>query len=81
MSNRQLEERQEREFAERVASALDLVPHQLDELEWNIDELTGNDGELHGYTITFQKSDDPVCQEIIDRLTDRMGWVQIGPVL
>lgn len=81
MNSRGLEDRQEREFAERLATQLDLTPEQLDELDWSIDENVGNDGTVYGYVVTFEKTGDPVAQAIIDRLTDRRGWIQIGPFL
>jgi hypothetical protein len=81
MSNRDFEERQERDLAERVATSLDISVHQLDELDWSIDENTGNDGTVYGYVITFEKSDDPATQAFIDGLTDRMGWVQVSAQL
>ena len=81
MSNRQLEERQEREFVERLAARLDLSLGQMEELDWSLDENVGNDGAVYGYVITFRESDDVAVQSLVDRLTDGQGWIQIGPNL
>ncbi len=78
MGNRDLEEKQEREFAERVATALDVSVDQLDKLEWSLDENVGNDGTVYGYVITFEETDDAETQAFLDRLTGGKGWVQIG---
>lgn len=81
MSSKQLEERRERELIALVATKLDLSVHQLEELDWDLDEDVGNDGTVYGYTVTFRPSRDPDAQDLIDRVTDRQGRVQFGPDL
>ncbi|MBV9882199.1 MAG: hypothetical protein JO276_04245 [Sphingomonadaceae bacterium] len=53
MSNRELEERAERQQTEAVARALGISVEDLEEQDWSIDEDVGNDGAVHGYVVTF----------------------------
>jgi len=53
MSNRQLEERAEREQAQAVARALGISVEDLDEQDWSVDEDVGNDDVVLGYVVTF----------------------------
>ncbi|MDB5433287.1 MAG: hypothetical protein JWP35_4403 [Caulobacter sp.] len=80
MSSDQLEERQAREFAQRVADALGITLADLDETEWDYDENTGSDGALHGYVINFAEGSSPEVLSKIAGLTHGR-WIQIGPVL
>ena len=53
MSNRQLEERQERERDETVAKALGMTVEALTDRGYDLDENVGNDGTVYGYVVTF----------------------------
>ena len=74
-----MEDRRDSDWIERVASALGLVPHQLDGIEWSIDENAGNDGTVYGYIVTFEKSDDAATNEWISQITGGLGFKNIGP--
>jgi hypothetical protein len=79
MSNRQLEERQEREYAAKVAAALGISVEDLDRLEWSIDE-SGSDGAVHGYNVNFDEGSDPAILAKIEGLVHGR-WIRIGPEL
>lgn len=65
MSSRELEERQEREFGEWVASELGITFDELCSVDWSIDEDTLSDGTPTGMIITFgPASDDRVLARI-----------------
>jgi hypothetical protein len=77
MSSRQLEERQEAEFIAWVASEVGLTVDELTTLDFEVDEITGNDGTAYGHTVTFDEGSDP---EILAKVRGLQGdsWVQIG---
>lgn len=77
MSSAQLEERQEREFIAWVASEVGLSVEELTELDFDVDEITGNDGAVYGHTVTFGDESDPTILAKISGLQPGR-WVQIG---
>jgi hypothetical protein len=79
MSKALLEERQEREQAEAVASALGISTDELDELDWTIEAHESDDGLLYGYNIYFGEGSDPAILKRIDGLKDGR-WIRIGPI-
>lgn len=78
MSNRQLEERKEREQAEAVAQALGITVDELDELDWSIEEVVSDDGLVYGYDVSLGESaPDHILVKIGPR---RLGHLaRIGP--
>jgi len=65
MSNSQLEDRDEQEFADAVAAALRINVDELDRLDWSIEESTSDDGLIYGYTVTIGDDSDP---EILSKI-------------
>ena len=53
MSNRQLEEQQERQRDEAVAAALGISVETLLERGYSVDENVGNDGTVYSHIVTF----------------------------
>lgn len=80
LSNRELEERREREITEALARALGLSAADLDQVDYSIDPHTGDDGTLYGYNIYFGDGANPAILGRIDGLVNGR-WVRIGPVL
>lgn len=80
LSDRQLQERREREITEALAQALGLTAQDLDRVDYMVDPQRGSDGTLHGYNIYFGDGADP---EILGRIHGLVNgrWVRIGPVL
>jgi hypothetical protein len=79
MSNRQMEECQEQEFAQKVASALGISLDDLNEVDWDIDENTTNDGAMTGYNVTFSEHSN---LEVLGKIVGLNGgrWIRIGPI-
>lgn len=79
MSNRQLEDRQEQEFAQKVASALGISADDLNEVDWDIDENTTIDGAMTGYNVTFSEhSNLEVLGKIVGLIDGR--WIRSGSI-
>jgi hypothetical protein len=78
MMERAMEERQEREQAEKIAAALGISAGDLEGLEWTIEDHTSSDGLLYGHNVYFGEGSDPEILKRIDGLTDGK-WVRIGP--
>jgi hypothetical protein len=78
MSNRQLDEQQERDQAQAVAIALGISLDDLDQLDWSIDEITSEDGVVYGYDV-YLGEDAP--EHILVKLgPKRIGHLaKIGP--
>jgi hypothetical protein len=55
MSNRQLEEMQEKLANQKLASELGISYDELLELEWDIDTNESNDGLIYEYIVTFSE--------------------------
>lgn len=55
MSNRQLEEMQEKLANEKLASELGISYDELLELEWDIDTNESKDGLIYEYIVTFSE--------------------------
>ena len=77
MSSRELEDRQEREQLEWVASQLGITPEELAEQDWSIDEDVSDDGDIYGYNVTFGEGSNPEVLARIDRLQDE-HWAYVG---
>ncbi len=76
MSNRQLEEQQERRQAESVAEALGITVDELDQLEWRIEENTSDDGALYGNDIYFEEGSD---EGVLTKLGTAVGeYIRVG---
>jgi hypothetical protein len=74
-----LEERQERQQAEAVASALGILVDELERLDWTIENHASDDGVLYGHNVYFANGSDPEILGRIPGLTDGR-WVRIGPI-
>lgn len=74
MSSRQLEEQQERERDEWVAKALGMTPEELNELDWNVDEIDGNDGAVYSFRVEFSRDTDPVVIERVGGYSVNIGF-------
>ena len=79
MSNSQLEDRQEQEFGQKVASALGIALDDLNEVDWDYDENTTSDGALTGYNVRFAENSNPEILAQIAGLIDGR-WIRIGPI-
>ncbi len=79
MNKSLLEDRQDREQAEAVASALGISADELDQLDWRLEPHQSNDGLLYGHNVYFGKSSDA---EILKRVRGLVNgeWVRIGPL-
>lgn len=78
MSNRQLEDQQERRQAEVVAKALGISRDELDRLEWRIEENASDDGALYGHDIYFEEGSD---EDVLAKLGTAVGeFIRIGPL-
>ncbi len=55
MSNRQLEEMQEKLANQKLASELGISYDDLLELEWDIDTNESDDGLIYEYIVTFSE--------------------------
>lgn len=55
MSNRQLEEMQEKLANQKLASVLGISYDELRELEWDIDTNESDDGLIYKYIVTFSE--------------------------
>ncbi|PHM11081.1 hypothetical protein [Nostoc sp. 'Peltigera malacea cyanobiont' DB3992] len=55
MSNRQLEEMQEKLANQKLASELGISYDELLELEWDIDTNESDDGLIYEYIVTFSE--------------------------
>ena len=71
MSNRQLEEQQERDQAEAVASALGISVDELDQLDWSIEPVTSDDGIVYGYDVSLGEN-------APDHILVKMGPKRLG---
>lgn len=79
MSNRQLEERQERDFEKAVAEALGISINDLDKVEWTEDRDESGEGVHYGHIITFEEgSDQDVLNKIVGLEDNR--WIKIHPI-
>lgn len=54
MSNRQLEEQMERDSDQKVAKFLGLTYEEYVYLAPSVEEMTGDDGLIYGYLVTFE---------------------------
>lgn len=81
VSNRQLEERDERRFAEWVAECLDLTIEELDQTEWEHDEETLHGGGAINTRIIFDlsSSDQEVLAKLGSRLDGDSAYIGIYP--
>jgi hypothetical protein len=79
MSNSLLEERQERERAEAVASALGISVGDLEQFDWTIEPHVSDDGMLYGHNVYFAEGSDAAILTRIGGLIDGR-WVRIGPI-
>lgn len=79
MSSRQMEDRQEQQYAQKVASVLGISIDDLNVLVWEIDENTTEDGGFTGYNITFAEGSDPEILAQIAGLVDGR-WIRVGPI-
>lgn len=78
MSNRQLEQQQERRQAERVAEALGITVDDLDQLEWRVEESTSDEGALYGHDIYFEEGSD---DDVLAKLGTAVGdFIRVGPI-
>lgn len=79
MSNAQLEERQEREFAQQVADALGITLDDLDDTEWEVEENASDDGVVYGYVVNFAEGS---SLEVLGKIKGLQHgrWIQIGPL-
>ncbi len=80
MSNRELDERQQRDQDEKLAAALGLTIYELEMLDCRIEPHTSGEGTLYGYNIYFEDASDP---DIIAKIPGVVNgdWVRIGAVL
>ncbi len=79
MSNAQLEERQEREFAQQIANALGITLDDLDDTQWEIEENASDDGVVYGYVVNFAEGSSAEVLGKIEGL-QHGRWIQIGPL-
>jgi hypothetical protein len=80
MSSRQLEELQEREQAQALASTLKISIDDLDRTVWDLVPHESEDGLIYGYNVEFSEGSDP---EVLARISGLVhgSWVRIGPNL
>lgn len=77
MSSRQLEDRQEREQLEWIASELGISADDLAQQDFDVDANDGNDGMVYGYRVTFGDGADSEVLSKIAGLQDGR-WINIG---
>ena len=73
----ELEDRQERELIEWIASELGISVDELTRQDFDVDEMGGTDGAVDGYRVTFGEGADPEVLRKIKGLHDG-SWVKIG---
>jgi len=74
-----LDDRQEREQLEAVASELGISADELAELDWTIEPHTSADGLVYGNNVNFGENSNP---DILVRIKGLMPgrWIRIGPL-
>lgn len=78
MSNRQLEEQQERRHAEAAAAALGISIEELDLLEWRDEPNRSDEGVLYGHDVYFDEGSD---EAVLAKLgTDAGEFIRVGPL-
>lgn len=78
MSNRLLEEQEERRQTKSVADALGISVDDLDQLEWRIEENMSEDGVLYGHDIYFEEGSD---DDVLAKLGTAVGeFIRVGPL-
>lgn len=79
MSNRQLEERHEREINKKIANELGISIDQYEQLVTRLEEIETNDGITTGYEIYFEEGSDPHILKLISGA--RIGdCIRLGPI-
>jgi len=79
MSNRELEIRDESDFATAVAAALGISVDELDELNWRIEDHNSDDGLVYGHNVYFDEGSDITILGRIAGLGNK-NWIRIGPI-
>jgi hypothetical protein len=59
MGSRELEDRQERQHLEWVASQLGITPEELADQNWSSDQDVSDDGDIYGYNVPFGEGSNP----------------------